>query len=161
MHVAVLARAQVENVPETLAVAEAIAKRLETTILLLDPAAVYSPRHLESAILHAERAWKERRAAAKTLATEILLYLSGDHQVGRALERCGIRPGLDRVLVVAVGPKGAASAWAVLSKLEWSKDPVGVPLNPSALERHGLASSQNGDAEKLFLERVALVDLRK
>lgn len=161
MHVAIVARGRVDDVASALATAEAVAQRLGASILLIDPEAVYSPRHIESAVVHAERAWREGRAAAKTLSAEILLYLAGEHQVQRAIERCGIRPGLERVVVVACGEKGAAAAWGVLDKLGWSKDPQGVRENPAALARHGISTGANGDAEKRILERVALVDLRK
>ena len=159
MHAAILARAAVDDVAHVLATADAVAQRLDTTVALLDPAAVYNARHLDSAVLHAERAWREGRQSARTLSAEVLLYASGELQVTRAIERCGIRPGLDRAVVLAVGPKCGAAIWGLLDKLGWSRDPAGIPENPSALVRHGHpGTTPERDPEKWILQRVALVD---
>lgn len=161
MHAAILARAQVESVDEVLATVDAVAKRLDTPIQLVDADAVYSRRHVDSAVLHAERAWAAGRLLAKTLAATILLYATGELQVSRAIDRAGIRPGLTRVVVIAVGPRAGAAIWGALDKLGWSRDPAGIAPNAAALERLGFAPGPDGEAEMRVLERVALVDVRK
>lgn len=156
---AILARAKVENVAEVLAAADAVAAKLTTTLVLLDPAAVFNERHLQSAVLHAQRAFEQGRASAKTLGAEILLYAAGERQVRLAIERAGVRAGLERVVVVAVGPRSGAAVWGLLDRLGWSKDPAGLRDNAAALPHHGLGAV--GDPEAAILERVALVDIRK
>jgi KEOPS complex subunit Cgi121 len=160
LHHAILARARVAEVAAALEAADAVGKRHGVTLALFDADAVYNARHLESAIAHAERAFSQGRNSGKTLAAEIFLYLTGERQVERALEQAGLRPGLERAVVLAIGYKGGAAIWDLLDRLKWSKDPTGLVDNPRALARYGLADA-NGGAEAAVLERVALLDVRK
>lgn len=161
MFQAVLARSSIESVDDVLEACRVLELRHEVTVQPVDPDIVYNLRHLESAVLHAQRAAAEGRASAHTLGGEFLLYLSGERRMQNALERAGIRPGMERVVLVAIGGmKAAAAIWGTLDRLGWSRDPAGIRDNPKALERLGVASG-NGGAELAVLERVALVDVRK
>lgn len=162
MHHAIVAQAQVENVEAVLAAVDEVARKHGVTVQLLDADAIYNGRHLESAIFHAERAFQEGRNAAKTLGGEILLYVTGERRLQNALEKAGLRPGLARVLILAIGHRGGAAIWGLLDRLGWKKDStasLSTP-NPRAMERYGLAGL-NGGSEAAILERVALVDLKK
>jgi len=58
-------------------------------IILLNGEFIISRRILESAYLKAERAFNEGTNISRDLGTEIMLYLSGDRQVSRAIEKFG------------------------------------------------------------------------
>lgn len=160
MHNVIVARAKIDDLEAVLRTVDEVSARHQVTLQLLDADAVYSVRHLESAILHAERAFSQGRNAAKGLGAEVLLYLSGERQVSRALERAGLKPGLERVVVLAIGHRRGAAIWDLLDRLHWSKDPAGLQENPRALDRYGIPNL-NGSTELALLERVALVDVIK
>lgn len=160
VHLAIVARGKVETIEAVIAAVDAVTKRYEGVALqLLDPAVVYSSKHLDSAVMHAERAFAQGTNSAKTLATELLLYVTGERRVEKALERGGLRPGLERTVVVGIGQKAGAAIWGLLDRLKWSKDPAGIPVNPAAMQRLELPPAS--DAELAVLERVALLDVRK
>jgi KEOPS complex subunit Cgi121 len=160
MHHVILADARIDDVGPVLATADLLSAKHGVTLCLFDADAVYSPRHLESAIVHAERAFQEGTNAAKTLASEIFLYLTGERQVSRALELGGVRAGLSQVIILAIGYKGGGAIWDLLDRLHWKKNPAGLQANPRALERYGV-TGLNGGSEAAILERVALLDVRK
>lgn len=160
MNLAIVARGRVEDPQAVLRLVDDLAKRYDVTLQLLDADAVYNERHLNSAIAHAERAFQQGRNAAKTLGAEILLYASGERQVSRAIERVGIRPGLERVVILAHGARAGAATWGLLDRLGWTKDPAGLQTNPNALSRFGITTPPD-KGEYALLERVALVDLQK
>jgi len=160
MHHAILANAKVPDVASVLETADKLSAKHGITLCLFDADAVYNSRHLESAIVHAERAFARETNTAKTLASEIFLYLTGERQVSRALEIAGLKPGLSRAVVLAIGYKGGGAIWDLLDRLAWSKNPAGLEANPRALERYGV-KGLNGGSEAAILERVALLDVRK
>lgn len=161
MFQSMLARAQVESVDGVLEAVRILEARYGVSIQLVHPDAVYNVRHLESAVLHAERAVREGRQTTHTTGSEFLIYLTGERRIQTALELAGIRPGLERVVLVALGgERGAAALWGLLDRLGWSRDPAGIRENPKALERLQIAGA-NGVAELAVLERVALLDVRK
>lgn len=160
MHHAILANAKVTDVAATVAAVEALERKHGVTLLVLDADAVYNARHLESAIAHAERAFQSGQNSAKSLSGEIFLYLTGERQVQRALDVAGLRAGLERAVVVAIGYKGGGAIWDLLDRMRWSKNPAGLGENRVALERYGIRGL-NGGSEAALLERVALVDLVK
>lgn len=155
------ARGTVEDVAAAVATAEAIAKRHDVFLQLVDPRAVYNERHLVSALLHARRARAQGRAKAHSLGAEFLLYLTGQRQVSSALERAGIKPGAEQTIVVADGDRAGTAVWGLLDKLGWSRDPNGVGTNASAPSLLGVGPSTPGPVEEAVLEKVALVDLMK
>lgn len=160
MHHVILADARIQDVGPVLETADRLSAKHGVTLCLFDADAVYSPRHLESAILHAERAFQSGTNSAKTFASEIFLYVTGERQVARALEVAGLKPGLERVVVLAIGYKGGGAIWDLLDRLGWRKSPAGLAPNANALERYGIRGL-NGGSEAALLERVALLDVRK
>ncbi len=160
MHHAIVANGEVQDVKTVLDLADLVSKKHGVTVQLFDADAVYNQRHLETAILHAERAFQEGRNAAKSLGAEILLYAAGERQVQRAIEAAGIRVGSKRTVILGIGYRCGAAIWELLDRLHWSKDPRGLQENVAALQRHGIVGL-NGKSELAVLERVALVDLQK
>jgi KEOPS complex subunit Cgi121 len=157
---AIRARASVEDTDAVVAACAAMAQKHGVFLQLLDPAIVYSQRHLESAWMHAERARREDRMTARTVEAEFLMYLTGQRQVSLALPLAGIRAGMDAVLVCAAGERAATAIWGLLDKLGWSRDPQGIAVNPGAIGRLGCNTS-NAEPEDAVLELVAMVDLVK
>lgn len=59
-------------------------------VQLLDSALIAGEEHLLSAAQNALNAWKGNYLIARSLDVEILLYASGQHQIGVALEKLGV-----------------------------------------------------------------------
>src|SRR5688572_33286175 len=101
---------RVKDVESTMAAADQVMKETKADLVLFDPAAIYGRSHLASAVLHAQRAAAQGKQGAHTLSAEVLLYAAGERQVRHAIDRAGIRPGLEEVLVLALGEQAEAAA---------------------------------------------------
>ncbi len=69
---------------------EQVSKRYQIELQIINAAYVYGKDHLQSAVTHAQRAFKQKRNSCKTLAMEIMLYASGERQIQKALPKIGI-----------------------------------------------------------------------
>ena len=72
-------------------------------VQLLDSTLVAGEVHLLSAAQNALNAWKGDYAISRNLAVEILLYASGQHQIGVALEKLGVNDETTSVAAVVLG----------------------------------------------------------
>ncbi len=79
-------------------------EKSESTIAqqFLDSSLIAGEMHLLSAAQNALNAWKGDYAIARSLDVEILLYASGQHQIGVALEKLGITDESTSVAVVVL-----------------------------------------------------------
>lgn len=159
--VAIVTKGRVEDVAAAVAKAEELGKRHNVFLQLVDPAVVYNERHLQSAWLHAERAWARKEQTAHSLQGEFLMYLTGKRQVSDALPLAGIKQGQERVVVCASGERAGTAVWGVLDKMGWSRDSAGVPTNPAAAAVLGAKEGGAATLEEAVLEKVALLDLTK
>ena len=60
-------------------------------------------QHPYFAVLNALTAFKNKRNISKSLAVETMLYASAQHQIRRAVELLGIKPGTRNVAMVVLG----------------------------------------------------------
>ncbi|MFX0053957.1 MAG: KEOPS complex subunit Cgi121 [Candidatus Hermodarchaeota archaeon] len=72
-------------------------------VQLLDSTLVAGEVHLLSAAQNALNAWRGNYAISRNLAVEILLYASGQHQIGVALEKLGVNDETTSVAAVVMG----------------------------------------------------------
>lgn len=129
----------------------------------LDPAMVFGRDHLISAVDHALRARVEGRATSRTLAGEVLLYASGERQVGEALAKLGLKGRVEAAALVVLG---SCPTGELLRRMGWARDDdllraEGKDPTAFGLAREELSTVAPGAAADLILERVALVDLMK
>ena len=73
------------------------------SIQLVDLDMVPGQRYLKLATVNAIKSFYSRQPIAKTLAMELLLYISAEKQIVRALKRIGITVGTRRIAALAVG----------------------------------------------------------
>lgn len=123
-------------------------------VVLLNPDAVCGRDHVVSAVMHAERAFREGTNRSKTLLTEIILYAAWERQVGKALSK--MRPGDDGRYV------------AVLIDIDEPRlDEIGMVRDDSLMEPDQFKMDRLGlrscflSPEEQAVERVAMVDLMK
>lgn len=130
---------------------------------LLNSSMIFGRIHLESAVDHAIRSFKEGRNSSNSLATEALLYSSGTRQIDGAIEKMGIRQGDSGIAVVAFG---TFDLDAFLEKTGFVQDDTVLEGDAAMLSEFGIgdkeiASVPESKAFDLVLERVALVDMLK
>jgi KEOPS complex subunit Cgi121 len=132
-------------------------------IHLLDAGAVCGAAHLASALLHARRAKERGRAHAREPKVELMLYLTGNRQIARAIEAAGIGP---ETLGVAIAIEGAAQEAydahvEVLHALELSRDDSVIEPSAKKAKALGVSGTAKDEAgwEALAIEKVAVLDL--
>ena len=157
------ARGQVRDRDATIREAAAWATSKGMDVLLADASAVFGPDHLESAVLHAERARSRETMATRSESMETLLYLAGKRQVTEAIAAAGIRDALETVAVVVFG---GASADELIARLGWTRDDSVLSASGKDLSRLGIGAAERATVgvervTDLALERVALVDAAK
>jgi len=139
------------------------------TVQALSADLVSGIRHLMFAVGKAIRSFGSGRNTANNLGMEIMLYASGNLQIGRALGM-GVKTGENRVAVVVAGNNGVDSAISEVNKVLDAIDPA--VLEYSKAKQDGLLEFFNithdeldavGESKipELVLERVALVDVIK
>lgn len=138
-------------------------RRLGQDVQLLDARLVCGRDHLVSAAEHAERAMREGRNAAKSLAVEFVLYASGERQISEAIAKMGVREDTETFAVVTFGREVPGET---LRALDLATDDAVLEPSPEKLRAFGIPDAEIATvspprAPDLVLERVARVDLLK
>ncbi|MHA2386043.1 MAG: KEOPS complex subunit Cgi121 [Candidatus Thorarchaeota archaeon] len=95
-------------------------------IQLLDSTLVAGEVHLLSATQNALNAWKGTYAISRSLDVEILLYASGQHQIGVAIDKLGIRYESTSVAAVVL----AVDESNLKSHVDYLVDKLGPEVQP-------------------------------
>jgi len=95
-------------------------------VQLLDSILVAGEVHLLSAAQNALNAWKGNYAISRNLAVEILLYASGQHQIGVALDKLGVNDETTSVAAVVLGPDKSN----LKSHVDYIVDKIGPVVQP-------------------------------
>lgn len=139
------------------------ASTMGAEVALLDADKVCGTDHLESAVMHARRAFERGTNAANTLGMEVILYASGERQISKAKRKMGLHAETERVAVVLLGEGDMDRALEDLglrrddSLLDCTPCKIGAfGLDPRELEAVG-----EDRAQDLVLEKVAFVELLK
>ncbi len=146
-----------------LAEGKKLAVRLGVEILLMNADLVFGKDHVESAIEHAERAFKRGTNVATSKMMEVMLYASGERQLSTAIKKLGLKKGTTRVVLVVSDSRRVDE---VLRDLKVSRDDSVLEGRAEKLRAFGLSQKALGSVAKgmvldLVLERVALVDTLK
>lgn len=157
------ARAEVEDPEAVLRSAQEWASAEASEVSLIDAWCVFGADHLRSAVLHAERARDAGGMAAKTLAMEVLRYVSGRRQVSDAIRTAGLRRGTTAVAIVVIG-EGPADE--LVTRLAWSRDDGVLLAEGKDVAQLGVTAREASTLAKeklseIALERVALLDVLK
>jgi KEOPS complex subunit Cgi121 len=125
---------------------------------------VLGAAHIDSAIQHAERAWEEGRAHAKSLDVEFMRYVAGERQIRKAIEKMGIPETCDAAVIVGLGPHGTDAAHYLHDSLGAKRDDTVLEPTMDKLRGYGitdlqLSATTPGKEYDLALEAVAEVDL--
>ena len=140
------------------------------TVQALDARAVCGRSHVESALLHARRAFERGRQFSKTLEVEWVLCAAGARQVSSAFARAGVRPGTDSfaLLLLTEGdahPRDDIVA-SLLAGMDLVRDDGALECTRDAMQILGIGETELAAVPEerwpdLVLERVALLDLQR
>lgn len=131
-------------------------------VLALDANMVCGKEHLDTAIEHAFRAFKQSANCANDLLIEIMLYASGERQISKAQEKMSLKEGCREIALVVIG----ADPLEVTRMLRIKRDDEVLVCNEAKLKRFGISPKEIGavppdKALDLVLEKVAFVDVLK
>lgn len=149
----------------------------EPVIQLFDAEPIISLRQVHAAAVAAHLAFKAGTNIARRIEVEVLLRLAADTQIGRAIQKIGVRRD-SRELGAAVMAKDRASAVRILEQVaalvggeEISEEALGSEERvEKALEFYGIggeevetvqAGSRREAALLLVLERMAILDVER
>jgi KEOPS complex subunit Cgi121 len=78
------------------------------TVQFFDADRVAGSMHLTYALLNALQAFNQRRNLSKSLEVEVLLYASGQRQIGKAIEMLGLRRDTTTLALLLLGSSAKA-----------------------------------------------------
>jgi tRNA threonylcarbamoyladenosine modification (KEOPS) complex Cgi121 subunit len=135
----------------------------ESLVALFDARSIAGERHLYSAWAHLGRSRGRGDARLRDRGAELALYVAGDDQLPRALEKVGVGPSTEQIVLVAERPFDPVE---LLARFDLDPEPAAYPrpADETTLERLGIPADERVGVpssawEGLVLERVALVEL--
>ena len=79
-----------------------IEKAHSVTIQLINSDLIASKQHLQISAYHALKAFKEKRNIAEKINMEIMLYASGQRQIGKAINLLGIKTENQQIAAIII-----------------------------------------------------------
>lgn len=79
------------------------------TVQFFDAERIAGSTHLTFAVLNALQAFHQRRNLSKSLEVEVLLYASGQRQIGKAIKMLGLRRDTTTAALLLIGSSAKAS----------------------------------------------------
>jgi KEOPS complex subunit Cgi121 len=142
-----------------------VSRDYASIIVLLNADNMAGVAHVESAILHAFRAYKEKTCISNSLEMEALLYAAGSRQCSIAT-RFGIHRGLNRVYLCICPPDNqvwdhlfprVTEVWEDWELIDAGK--AGRLMELFSITPEELSVVGAGGIRDLVLERVALLEV--
>jgi len=156
------ARTKFRDVEELLSRMKEISGRRKAVIQAFDPDMVLSENHLIFSAHHAFKAFAGKRAIARRLESELLLWAAGTRRIGEAVGRVGVKDPSRVVLLIEKGKERE-----VLGDLGAEEDDKLLRMSRGKAERikHSFGISENKCGcyalEELLLERIAMLALER
>ena len=153
----------VSDVSKTLERINAAADACGSTVVVIDAGRCAGRAHIESAVLHAKRSFAAGENVARSLAMEILVYVSGQRQCSLAA-KFGLHSGKNEVFAVILdGDEKRAEEMlcGIISPCE-----VSAPAPERLMELFDITEDEISVVGRerigeLVLERTAMVDAWK
>ena len=141
----------------------ALGQESPALVAVFDARAVAGERHLLSAWAHLGRARSRGETRLRDRNAEFALYLAGDDQLPRALEKVGVSDATEQFVVIAERPREPRE---LLLRFDLEEDATAYPRTADevTLDRLGIGAAERAAVptdrwEALVLERVALLEL--
>lgn len=144
-------------------------------VQLVKPELVAGPEHLRMAAANALRSFTGKKPRSKSLAVELLLYISCQRQISKAIKLVGVRPSDDKVVLVALSDSKIPlfalekNSTSILGELDDKLVEVGSTMKLAEIQRsYGVSNreieaarfekeSVTGCLKRLIVERSALL----
>ncbi len=140
-----------------------IGDEFDCAVQAFDADYVAGEEHLESAVIHANRAFERGENIARDRSVEILLYAAGRRQINQALTM-GVSDGEQAVVVVVDGECEEPATDAV-SELLTPAETLGTVNRDFVFEFFGVSERElaatTASLTDLVCERVALLEVEK
>ena len=135
----------------------------EGLVAVFDARSIAGERHLYSAWAHLGRSRARGEARLRDRAAELALFVAGDDQLPRALQKVGVQEDTEEMVVVAERPRDLKATVAAFG-LEEAEGVFPRPPSEETLRRLGILEVDRRAVpeatwEGLVLERVALLEL--
>lgn len=156
-------RGKVESSEEFIKSARELLGNGNSMFQFFDADFVLGKEHILWAYEHARRAFETNKNISKSMAMEILVYVSGEPQIANALKKVGIKSGCERIALVVDENLDVED---LISHLNLKKADDVLKCTKAKLENFGIGEQEISAVDKdkikdLILERVAMVDVRK
>lgn len=144
---------------------KAVCAKYNVVIQAFDADKIAGEEHLRFAAEKAIKAVESGKAIADELALEIMLYASGNRQIGKAI-KMGIHKGENNIAIIIVGDRSGARK--ELEKLVLKDDVLrykpakdGMLMRTFGITEAEVMAAGREKIPDLVLERVALLDVLK
>ena len=128
-----------------------------TEMIIMDPMRVFGEMHVISAMNHAKRSFEYGTNRSKTIITEFLLYMAGERQISKALEKMKPKNNGNFVIVFPDGVYDDVLKGIGMERNDTLIDGTEEKAKFMSLSKNGLDVSY----DDLVLEMVAMTDVMK
>ncbi|MEM3555169.1 MAG: KEOPS complex subunit Cgi121 [Candidatus Micrarchaeia archaeon] len=155
------ARTKFQDVEALLSRMREVSKRRKAVIQAFDPDMVLSENHLIFSAQHAFNAFAERKAVAKKIESELLLWAGATRRIEEAVKRVGVKDPKKVVFLIERGKEG------VLEELEAERDDSVLKMSKEKVSRiiHTFKINERAcecySLEELLLEKIAMQALER
>ena len=141
----------------------ALAEGNPAFVAVFDARSIAGERHLLSAWAHLGRSRARGESRLRDRGAEFALYVAGDDQLPRALQKVGFAEATEEFVVVGEKPREVPATLAALGLAE-APGIYPRPVEAAVLDRLGIGPEERASVpptgwEGLVLERVALLEL--
>jgi tRNA threonylcarbamoyladenosine modification (KEOPS) complex Cgi121 subunit len=132
-------------------------------VAVFDARSVAGERHLLSAWAHLGRSRSRGEERLRDRSAEFALFVAGDDQLPRALQKVGFQDDSETFVVVGERPRVAGEVVSALGLVE-EASAYPRPVDATTLDRLGITAEERrvvppSSWEGLVLERIALLEL--
>ncbi len=156
------AKHHVTDVDDELEKVALASENLGVEIQVLDAGMVFGREHIEVALERVDRAFAQKRNIAKTRGVEFMLYAGAERQISRALDKMGLKNGMNELAIVVFGD---LEPDVILDELGWARDDTVLQPDASRAGEYGIdldVKSNDIPPARLIdhvLEKMALTEL--
>jgi len=144
-------------------------KKNNLKIQVFDADLIFGKKHIISSLNHALRVMKQNKNSTNSIEMEIMLYASGERQLKLAIPKMGIKNNTKKFAFLLISNNHIIEKNKIDDILDYLSikrcDNV-LNYNEKKIKEFGINSSElktisKRNYERLILEKVALVDIKK
>lgn len=146
-----------------------LSKNNNALIQMVNADVIFGKDHIISAMFHTQRCFANKTNSLDDASLELLLYLSGERQISKAISKIGITNQTTKFAIIVSSEKqnnDEIIVHTLLSQFNLCRDDTVLEGDSTTLKQFGLSKQEISTVSKqlygdLILEKVALVDIIK